>query len=223
MSWGALAFVGIFALAAGCALWSWRVRRAGERRLLALGFTPCAADAPMLERAWRDVTRADAAHEIGVSGCLRRAAGWGMLHRFGVAERPPGRDADAPRVPAHYPAYLVDLRDPDSIARAAITLYVLPPGNRLARLLIEKTIALSATGAKLTLGGHPGTEPILCAYAEAGTKLDELMPVDVQQRVARAAAHGFLFVHIARGKAGFAASPAHRDVDAQLAYLTEWC
>lgn len=223
MSWGALAFIGIFALAAGCALWNWRVRRGAERRLIALGFEPCPADAPALERSWRDVTRASPEHEISVSGCLRRAAGWGMLHRFGVADRAPGSDPDSARVGAHYPAYLVDLREPASIARAAVTLYLLPPGNPLARRLIEKTLALSARGTKLELSGRPGSEAILSAYADSGAKLDDVMPEDVQQRIARAAAHGFLFVHVARGKAGFAASPGHRDVDAQLAYLSEWC
>lgn len=226
MSTGALAFIGIFALAAFCALWNLRHRRGVERRLLALGFERCDADAPALERAWQALARAHGAHaehEICVGRCLRRAAGWGLLHRFDVTERTPGPERGEPSVGAHFPAYLLDLREPDGVARAPVTLYLLSSGNRLARALIEKTIELAPPGQKLELTRHPGSESILSAYGSKSGKLDDVMPAAVQQRLARAAAQGFLSVHLAAGKAGFAVNPGHRDIDAQLAYLTEWC
>ncbi len=226
MSTGALAFIGIFALAAVCALWNLLHRRGIERRLLALGFERRDADAPALERAWQALARAHGAcadHEIHVSGCLRRAAGWGLLHRFDVVERALGSGRGEPRVGAHFPAYLLDLREPDGVARAPVTLYLLPSGNRLARALIEKTIALAPPGQKLELTRHPGAESILSAYGSAAGKLDDVMPAAVQQRLARAAAHGFLSVHLAGGKAGFGVLPSHGDVAAELAYLSEWC
>jgi hypothetical protein len=220
MSTGALVFAGIFVLAALSAAWGVLHRRGIEHHLRAIGFEPCDADAPTLERAWAGF---GAAGEFHVSRCLRRAAGWGLLHRFEVNERPKQGPHDDPVPGARFPAYLLDVRDFDAIARGPVTLYLLPGGNRLARALIEKTIALSPPGVALELTRHPGTEPILCAYGDRPGKLDERMSVAVQQRLGRAAAAGFLRVQLAAGKAGFVASPAHRDVDAELAYLAEWC
>jgi hypothetical protein len=182
MSIGALAFVGIFALAAVCAAWNVLHRRGVEQRLRALGFEPCEADAPVLECTWRTLAQADDAdHEIRVSRCLRRAAGWGLLHHFQVSERALGPEGGEPRAPALSPAYLLDLREPESVARAPVTLYLLPPGNRLARALIEKTIGLAAPGQKLELARHPGTESLLAAYGPTPGKLDDVMPAAAQQ------------------------------------------
>jgi len=223
MSTGALAFVGIFALAAVCALWNWKHRREIERRLAALGFEPCDADEPAVRQGWLAVQGGDRGHEIQVGACLRRAAGWGLLHRFRVTERATGPDHGEPRADAHFDAYLLDLREPDSVAHAAVTLYLLPPGNALARALVRKTIELCPPGQRLELTPHPGAEAILAAYGASGGKLDDVMPAAIQQRFARASAHGFLSVHLAAGKAGFAVLPSHRDVAAELAYLAEWC
>lgn len=226
MDTGVLALVAIFALAAACALWNALHRRGIERRLLALGFEPCPADAPQIERAWQALARVHGAHvdhEIAISRCLRRAAGWGLIHRFEVSEKALGHETDEPRVGARFPAYLLDLRDPGSIARGPVTLYLLPAGNRLARALIEKTIELDPPGRKLELGRHPGAASILAAYGSTEGKLDDLVPAAAQERLARAAAHGFLSVHLADGKAGFEVLSSHRDVDAELAYLAEWC
>jgi hypothetical protein len=220
MSTGALVFAGIFVLAALSAVWGVLHRRGLERRLRAAGFEPCDADAPALERAWHGF---GGAGEVRVSRCLRRAAGWGLLHRFEVNERPKEGPHDEPVPGARFPAYLLDVRDFDALTRGPVTLYLLPGGNALARALIEKTIALSPPGAALELTRHPGTESILCAYGERPGKLDECMSVAVQQRLARAAAAGFMRVQLAAGKAGFAVLPAHRDVDAELACLAEWC
>jgi len=62
----------------------------------------------------------------------------------------------------------------------------------------------------------------VAAYGESSGKLDERMPAAVQEKLARAAAHGFFIVHLGGGKAGFAVLPNHRDVDRELAYLAEW-
>jgi hypothetical protein len=220
MSTGALVGIGVFALAALSTAWGVLHRRGLARRLRYAGFEPCDADAPALERVWRSFGGAD---EVRVSGCLRRAAGWGLLHRFEVNEQPKERPHDEPVLGARFPAYLLDVHDFDTLARGAVTLYLLPAGSALARALIEKTLALSPPGAALELTRHPGTEPILCAYGDRPGKLDERMAAAVQQRLARAAAAGFMRVQLAAGKAGFAVLPGHRDVEAELAYLAEWC
>ena len=48
------------------------------------------------------------------------------------------------------------------------------------------------------------------------------MPTAVQEKLARAPAHGFFTIHLGNGKAAFAALSNHLDVDLQVAYLAEW-
>jgi hypothetical protein len=64
--------------------------------------------------------------------------------------------------------------------------------------------------------------PRSCASSTAAGALDDLMPAAVQEKLARATAHGFFIVHVGNGKAAFAALSNHRDVDLQIAYLAEW-
>lgn len=220
MSTGLLVVIGVFALAVLSAGSRVLHRRGLERRLRAAGFEPCDSDAPTLAHAWRSF---GGAGEVHVGRCLRRAAGFGLLHRFEVNEGPKERPHDEPAPGARFPAYLLDVRGFDALARGPVTLHLLPPGNALARALIERTIALSPPGVPLELARHPGTESILCAHGDGPGKLDDRMAAAVQQRLARAAAAGFMRVQLAAGKAGFAVLPGHRDVDAELAYLAEWC
>lgn len=225
MELGALAFVGIFALAGACAVWNWSRRRAISARVSAAGFEPCEQDAESLRSAWLALAHAgsDGETEIHVSSCHRRAAGFGLLHRFQVVERPrEGATSDEARVGTRFDAYVLDLRDAETIARSPVTLYLLPEGNAIARRLIESTLALAAPGVKLELTPRPTTRAILAAYGAAAGKLDEHVTHGTQERIARAAAHGFLAVHLGAGKAGFAVLPGHRDVDRELAYLAEW-
>jgi hypothetical protein len=224
MDRGVLALIGVFALAAVCALWNWRHRRSIERRLAALGFEPCDAEAPALEAAWRALGACNEEHELRLVHCRRRAAGWGMLHHFTVRERPiddsPGRETANPG--SSYPAYLLDVRDPTSLSRGAVTLHVLAPGSQLMRRLIASVIDLAAPGSRLEVGPHPWSAAILAAYGEIPGKLDERMPAAVQEKLARACENGFFVVHLRGGKLGFAVLPNHLDVDRQLAYLAEW-
>jgi hypothetical protein len=221
---GLLALLGIFGLAAACAAWSWQIRRAADRRLAAAGFEPCEADAPALEAAWRALARCDADQELRVHGCRRRAAGWGMLYRFTLRERPAhARTADdTPSPGASYPAYVLDVRDPDALCRGQVTLHVLPPGSKLLRKLLAGIIDLATPQPRLEVGAHPWSASIVAAFGDAAGKLDERMPAAVQEKLARAPAHGFFIVHLGGGKAAFAVLPNHRDVDRELAYLAEW-
>jgi hypothetical protein len=221
---GLLALFGVFALAALCALWRWRHGRAIDRRLAELGFEPCDAEAPSLEAAWRAVAARDGPRELRLLHCRRRPAGWGMLHRFTVRERPsPDRTSDdTPSPGSTYPAYLLDVRDPDSLCRGAVTLHVLPPGSKLVRKLLAGLIDLSSARPRIEVGAHPWSAWIVAAQGDAPGKLDERMPAAVQEKLARAAAHGFFIVHLGGGKAAFAVLPSHRDVDRELAYLAEW-
>jgi hypothetical protein len=220
---GLLALAGVFAVAALCAGLGWRHRRAIDQRLAAQGFEPCERDAPAIALAWRALAGLDAGQELAIEGVRRRTAGWGMLHRFTVRERPADRGADdAPNPGASYPAYLLDVAEPDSLCRGTVSLYVLPPGSKLVRKLIAGVIGLGASRPRLEVGAHPWSAAIVAAHGDASDKLDECMPAAVQEKLARAAAHGFFIVHMGGGKAGFAVLSNHRDVDRELAYLAEW-
>jgi hypothetical protein len=221
---GVLALVGIFTLAAVCALWNFSHRRSVERRLAAQGFEPCDAEAPSLEGAWRALTGCDASQELRLVHCRRRAAGRGMLHHFTVHERPTQeRGTDETANPgASYPAYLFDVRDPDSLSRGAVTLHVLPPGSRVLRKVLAGVIDLGDSRPSLEVGTHPWSASIVAAHGNTAGKLDDLVPAAVQEKLARAAAHGFFIIHLGNGKAAFVALPNHRDVDLQIAYLAEW-
>jgi hypothetical protein len=223
MNPGVLALVAVFALAVVCALWNVSHRRSIERRLAAQGFEPCDADAPQLEAAWRSVTGLNGSHELRLVRCLRRAQGGGMLHHFTVRERPEeSTDTERANPGASYPAYMFDLPDPERVSRGPVTLHVLPSGSQVLRTMLAGTISLSASRPRLDVGSHLWSASIVTAHGGTGGRLDDLVPAAVQEKLARAAAHGFLILHIGSGKAAFAALPNHRDVDLQLGYLSEW-
>jgi hypothetical protein len=114
------------------------------------------------------------------------------------------------------------VRDPDSLFRGAVTVYALPPGSRLLRKLLGGLIGLQTQRPRLQVGVHPWSASIVAAHGEPPGKLDDRISPAAQEKIARAAEHGFFAVHLANGKAGFAVLPNHRDVDRQLAYLAEW-
>jgi hypothetical protein len=135
-------------------------------------------------------------------------------------EAPAG--AEVPSIGSRYDAYLLDLRDPERVARAPVTLYLLPPGNVLLRRLVRATLELDPPGRPLEIGRHPWSDTILAAYAASEGKLEDLVPESVQERLSRAAEAGFFCVHLGGGRAGFAVLPGHHDVDAEWRYLSAW-
>jgi hypothetical protein len=147
-----------------------------------------------------------------------------MVYHFTVRERPAeGRTSDDTANPgASYPAYMFDVRNPDSLSRGAVTLYVLPPGSTVLRKLLAGVIDLGEPRPRLEIGAHPWSASIVAAHASSAGRLDDLVPAAVQEKLARAAAHGFFIIHLGNGKAAFAALSNHRDVDLQMAYLGEW-
>lgn len=221
---GVLALVGIFALATVCALWNFSHGRSIERRLAAQGFEPCDAEAQSLEGVWRALTKLDASQELRLVHCRRRAAARGMLYHFTVRERPIGEQGinDTANPGASCPAYLFDLQDSDSLSRGAVTLHVLPPGSRVLRKVLAGVIDIGESRHRLEVGTHPWSASIVAAHGNAAGGLDDVMPATVQEKLARAAAHGFFIIHLGNGKAAFAALSNHRDVDLQIAYLAEW-
>jgi hypothetical protein len=219
-----LAFIGIFALAAVCALWVFLHHRSIERRLAAKGFEPCDEEASSLEGAWRALSASDASQEVSLVGCRRRAASRNRLYHFTVRTRPSesrGID-DTASTGASYPAYMFDLRGADHVAESAVTLYVLPPGSAVLRKLLAGVIGLGESRAKLDVGTHSWSASIVAAYGDAPGTLDNLVPPGSQQKLARAVDHGFFIIHLRNGRAAFATHSSHRDVDSQLAYLAEW-
>lgn len=224
MEIGAYAFAGIFGLAAIVAVWNLAHRRSITQQLEDRGFHQCDADADALERGWRTATGAGAPEELKIVQCHRRAAGRGYLYHFTVRERSRrnggGRDSDSPG--ASYPAYLLDLRDASWVGRPAVTLHVLPPGSKLLRKLVAGAAKLADERPLLTIGTHPWSESIVAAHGDVIGSLDDAMPAAMQEHLAKAGAHGFFTIHIGGGKAAFAANAAHRDIDAQMTYLTSW-
>jgi hypothetical protein len=222
MDTGVFALAGIFGLAAVFAVWNVAFRQSIARQLESRGFEKCDDEAPALERAWRTATGAGAPEELKIVGCRRRPAGRGWLYHFTVRERS-GRgshDSDSPG--ASYPAYLFDLRDPSWVGRSAVSLHVLPPGSKFMRRLLAGAVGLSDARPRLELGDHPWRETIVAAHGDVVGRLDDAMPEAMQDRLARAAAHGFFTIHVGGGKVALAANPAHRDVDAQTTYLNSW-
>lgn len=220
---GVLALVGIFALAAVFGVWGFMRGRSVERRLAALGFEPCDEEAPALEAAWRALAGCDSSQELRFARCCKRAAGRRMLHHFTVNERPEERTSSETTNPgATYPAFLFDLCNPDSVCRGAVSLYVLPPGSKVLRKLLASVISLSQSRTRLEVGDYPWSATIVAAHGRSADRLDDLVPAGIQEKLARAAAHGFFILHLGDGKAAFAALSNHHDVDLQMAYLDEW-
>ena len=220
MEIGAYAFAGIFGLAAIFAVWNLALRRSIAQQLEDRGFHQCDADAEALERGWRTATGAGAPEELKIVDCRRRAAGRGYLYHFTVRERSRRSDSHSPG--ASYPAYLFDLRDASWVGRPAVTLHVLPPGSKLLRKLVAGTAKLADERPLLDVGAHPWSESIVAAHGDVTGSLDDAMPAAMQERLARAGAHGFFIIHVGGGKASFATIPAHRDIDAQMTYLNSW-
>jgi hypothetical protein len=90
------------------------------------------------------------------------------------------------------------------------------------RRLLAGAVGLSDARPRLELGDHPWRETIVAAHGDVVGRLDDAMPEAMQDRLARAAAHGFFTIHVGGGKVALAANPAHRDVDAQTTYLNSW-
>jgi hypothetical protein len=219
-----LAFIGIFALAAVCALWGVLHRRSLERRLEEKGFEPCDDQASSLEGHWRTLSAADSSQQIEVTRCRRLFVGRSRLYHFTVRTRPvESRGPDETANPgASYPAYMFDLRSGGSVARSAVTLYVLPSGSTVLRKLLAGVIGLGESRPRLGIGDHSWSASIVAAHGDSAGALDDVMPGDTQQKLVRATEHGFFIIHIGKGKAAFATLESHRDVDSQLSYLAQW-
>lgn len=224
METGLFAFAACLGLAASVAVWSLAHRRSIGQQLEQRGFVPCDADAGLVARGWITATGAGAPEELQIANCLRRPAGRGYLYHFTVRERSrrSGSSGDSDGAAASYPAYLLDLRDASWVGKPAVTLHVLPPGSRLLRKLVVRVASRLDERPLLPVGAHPWREAIVAAHGDVRGSLDEAMPAPMQERLAKAGAHGFFTIHVGGGKAAFASNAAHRDVDAQMTYLNSW-
>ena len=217
MDTGVFAFAGIFGLAAIVAVWNIAHRRSIAHQLEDRGFQPCDAEAEALERGWRTATGAGAPEELKIVDCRRRPAGRGYLYHFTVREsrsRRNGGDRDSDN--------LLDLRDASWVGKPAVTLHVLPPGSKLLRKLVAGAARTADQRPLLPIGTHPWSESIVAAHGDVTGTLDEAMPATMQEHLAKAGPQGFFTIHIGGGKAAFATNPAHRDIDAQMTYLSSW-
>jgi hypothetical protein len=221
---GALALIGIFALAAVCALWVFLHGRSIERQLAAKGFEPCDDEASSLEGVWRALSASDSSQEVQVIRCRRRGGGRDRVHHYTVRERPVESQGinDTANPGTSCPVYSFNLRSGDPVAKSAVTLYVLPPGSVVLRKLFDGVIGLGESRPRLDVGAHSWSASIVAAYGDSPGALDSVVPPGSQQKLARAVDHGFFIIHLRDGKAAFVTLSNHRDVDSQLAYLAEW-
>ena len=219
---GLLALIGVFTLAAVFALWTFSYRRSLGRRLAEKGFELCDAEAPALESAWRALTGCDGSTELRLDHCRRRGSGRGTLYHFTVRQRPVDTDPDRNPPGASYPAYMFDVHDPAKLSRGAVTIHVLPAGSNVLRRILAGVIGLGESRPSLEVSSHPWSASIVAAHGSIAGNLDDIVPPAVQEKLTRAAAHGFFITHLGNGKAAFAALSNHRDVDLQLTYLAQW-
>ena len=224
MSTGVWVLLGIFAIAGLFAAWNATLRRSVRRRLESLGFRACDGETSGLTQAWQALVRSTGARrDMRLSSCLERASGSGRLHHVDVQDLTHRDDReDRVNVGANWSAYLFDLRDARSVHASSVVLYVAQSGSGLLRTWLRRLLDIDPPGAALEVGAHPWASRFVGAYGAHPGRLDELVPPAVQERLARAADHGFFVIHHALGKAAVSVRPGRRDVDREWAYLSEW-
>jgi hypothetical protein len=223
MDTGVLVLAGVFALAAIFAVWNLAHRRSIERQLEARGFASCEGEAPAVEQGWRTITGAGAPDEITILRCRQRSTSRGTIYHFIVrvrSSRGGSDDTDGPG--ASHPAYLFDLRDPSAAGRSGVTLHILPPTSARVRKLIAGMAGRTDPRPQLEIGPHAWSPAIVAAFGDAAGRLDDVLPMATQEKLAKASAHGFFTVHLRGGHAALVANPAHRDVEAQLRFVNDW-
>jgi hypothetical protein len=142
-----------------------------------------------------------------------------MAYRFTVTDL---TNADPERAPlgGRFEAYLLDLHDAERVTRRPISLFFAPKGPGVFRALVQKLITADPHGVTLELPHSPTF--VLAAFgAEAGT-LDDALPAATQDRLLRAAGHGFFGAHFGGGKVALLALPDQQDVLRQWHYVVEW-
>jgi hypothetical protein len=226
---GILALAGVFGLGLALLGWSMARTRATARKLVEAGFTPCDAEAPALTLALTDVMGGHAPaprriHQVG--RCFKRPGGWGHVYHLGVVDRTHAADAhtrgDHAATGGRFDLYLIDLADPERVASGPVSVFFAPRAPRPLQLLLEKLVESDPRGVPLEIEKSARTQSFIAAFGAAPGKLDERLPAATQERLARAAALGFLSAHFAAGKLALAAAPDRPDVQQQLAYVGEW-
>jgi len=225
---GILALGAIFA-AAALLLWRSVARgRAVAKRLLEAGFVACDDEAPALLRALGEVAggHPPAARRVYRLGrCWKRPAGWGMLYRIGVVdETHTGSTTDSERqaLGGRTDVYLLDLRDPERVARGPVSVFLAPSAPGPLQRLLAGLVQSDPRGVPLELDASPHARAFLAAFSDRPGKLDERLPQETQERLAKAVDQGFFAAHFAAGKLALEVQHDRPDVDRQLAYLAEW-
>jgi hypothetical protein len=131
-------------------------------------------------------------------------------------------DAERKAYGGRFDAYLIDLRDPASIAHRPAAVYVAPGTSALFSAMMRGLIELDPPGAPLEIRRRPGMETLIAAFGESPGKLEDALPASTQERLARAGPAGFFAIHFAGPRAAFYALPDTRDVAKHWQYLSEW-
>jgi hypothetical protein len=211
----------VFALAALLMLWNGSRRRAIRRRLEQHGFVRCEEQTEAIREAFAMVAGGHGAsrRRYQVAHCYKRAGGRGTAYRFTVADLT-NADPERGALGGRFDAYLLDLPDAVRLAHRPVSVFLAPTGPGLLRSLIQKIVAADAHG--VALGLPPADTSVLAAFgAEAGT-LDDALPAATQDRLRRAADHGFFGAHFGPGKVALVALPDRQDVERQWHYVVEW-
>jgi hypothetical protein len=224
---GLVAFVGIFALAGTLLAWSVARGRAIARRLTEAGFVACDDEAPALLRALTELAGGHppaVARVYEVGRCVKRPAGWGMLYRLAVADKTHADDGGGDRqsLGARFDVYLLDLRDPERVARGPVSVYLAPSAPGPLQRLLAGLVKSDPIGVPLELAGSPHAKAFLAAFSDRPGKLDERLPAQTQERLARVVDQGFFSAHFGAGKLALFVQHDRADLDRQLAYLAEW-
>jgi hypothetical protein len=226
---GIIALAGIFVLAALLLAGSIARGRATARKLVEAGFTRCDAEAPALAAALAEVMGGHPPaprriHQLG--RCFKRPGGWGHIYHLGVVDRTHADDAgvgtEHQATGGRFDLYLLDLPDPGRVASGPVSVFFCPRAPRPLQLLLEKLVRSDPRGVPLEIAKSVHTQSFIAAFGAEPGKLDERLPAATQERLARAAALGFLSAHFGAGKLALAAAPDRPDVQQQLAYVGEW-
>lgn len=226
MNPGIVALGAVFSFAALLMAWQLARGRGIRRRLLESGFVACDDEAPrILEELHRMAPGFPPAprREYEIGRCLKRAAGRGVLYRCALVDR---TNVDRPRdnaMGARFDLYLLDLPDPERVARGPVSVFLAPSGPAPLRALLAGLVKLDPHGFSLELPGDPQHAAIfLAAFSDRAGRLDERLPATTRERLMRAAGVGCLVAHFAAGKLALLLLPDRVDVDRQLAYVSEW-
>lgn len=216
--------LGIVTLVAGCAIWIRRSNGRARARLLGLGFEPCEAEAPALERVLADTVGGRGGAEqrrFQLGHCLRKPGGWGFAYHVSALDLTYTQAGPRSSIGGHIEAFIVDLPDPERAARGPVSLFLGPASSKILRKALALVLAGDPFGVPLELPSEPDA-PWIAAFGATPGKLSDLLSRDARERLGRGAELGFFAAHLADGKAVFVTPPGGGDPVTRWMWVEGW-